>query len=58
MNEVYPPSVVREGGGLRTTIRLTARKLLFDILPSIQHTQDFRRVSDNTIEDDVRRGGE
>ena len=33
------------------------RKFLLDILPPIQHTHDFRRVIDDTIEDDVRSGG-
>lgn len=33
------------------------RKFLLDILPPVQHAHDFRRVVDDTIEDDVRGGG-
>ena len=33
------------------------RKFLLDVLPPIQHAHDFRRVIDDTIEDDVGYGG-
>jgi hypothetical protein len=36
---------------------LALGKLLFDILPPIEHTHDFRCVIDDAIEDNMRRGG-
>jgi len=44
---------------LRTELLLPlpCRKFLLEILPPIQHAHDFRPVIDDTIEDDVRRGG-
>jgi hypothetical protein len=33
------------------------RKLLLDVLPCVQHAHDLRRVVDDAVEDDVRRGG-
>lgn len=48
------------GPRLGVTVRLRPGrfgKYLVDVLPSIEHPHDFRNVSFDAIENDMRRGG-